>query len=67
MSKFIEEIKNTDCGNFYLTHKELMDMVDEFGKSVINDSLEMFKAGFIKGQRAEKAKNKIKKRQSLTA
>lgn len=63
MSKFIEEIKHIDCGNYYLTYQELIDMADEFGVAVLKDSLEMFKAGFIKGKRAERAEKK--KRQGI--
>lgn len=65
MSKLVEEVKKVDCGNYYLSLRELGELADEFGTAILNDSLAMFKAGFIKGQRAEKARQK--KRQSLTA
>lgn len=66
MSKFVEEVKKVDCGNYYLSLRELEALADEYGNSIINDSIAMFKAGFVKGQRAEKARQK-KKRQSANA
>ncbi len=66
MSSLVEDVKKVDCGNYYLSLQELRALVDEYGDAIVNDSIVMFKAGFIKGQRAEKARNK-KKRQSVNA
>lgn len=64
MSTLVAEVEKVDCGNYYLSVRELNELADKYGDAVINDSIAMFKAGFIKGQRAERARQK-KKRQSL--
>lgn len=66
MSSLVEEVKKVDCGNYYLSLRELQELADEYGNAIVNDSIAMFKAGFVKGQRAEKARQK-KKRQSVNA
>ena len=66
MSKFVEAVEKADCGNYYLSLSELNELADRYGNAIKNDTLAMFKAGFIKGQRAERARQK-KERQSVTA
>ena len=58
MGSLVEEVKKFDCGNYYLSIKELNALADEFGDDILDDSMAMFKAGFIKGQRAERARRK---------
>lgn len=66
MSKLVEAVEKVDCGNYYLSLSELNELADRYGDAIVNDTLAMFKAGFIKGQRAERARQK-KKRQSVIA
>ncbi len=66
MNSLVEEVEKVDCGNYYLSVRELNELANKYGDNIINDSIAMFKAGFIKGQRAEKARQK-RKRQSVNA
>lgn len=60
MANIVEEVKNLDCGEYYLSVSEYLALSAAFGFSIDDAPIEYFKAGFIKGQRAEKARHKTK-------
>ena len=58
MESLIEKAMSVDCGNYYLCCSELMWLAEQCQNNFINVSNILFKIGFLKGQRAEKAKQK---------
>lgn len=64
--RMIENAEKVDCGNYYLRTSELLELAEQCQNNFINGSLILFRIGFMKGQRAEKARQK-KKRQSANA
>ena len=62
----VSEAETVDCGHYVLNSSEIIELANMFDNNFINGSYLLFKIGFLKGQRAEKARHK-KKRQSLTA
>lgn len=63
MESLIRQANEVDCGNYDLHYSELMFLANECGNNFINGSFLLFNIGFLKGQRAERARQK-KKRQS---
>lgn len=66
MENLIRQAKEVDCGNFDLRYSELVFLANECNNNFLNGASLLFKIGFLKGQRAEKAMQK-KKRQSTIA
>lgn len=64
--QLVEKAKEVDCGNYYLKGSEIIELANMCQNNFINGSFILFKIGFLKGQRAEKAKQK-RKRQSANA
>lgn len=62
----IEKAETIDCGNYQLRVSELIELADKCQNNFIDGSFLFFKIGFLKGQRAEIARQK-KKRQSVNA
>ncbi len=62
MSKSVESMikkaEAIDCGNYYLRCSEIMELANLCENNFINGSYILFKIGFLKGQRAEKARKK---------
>ena len=66
MESLIRQANEVDCGNYDLHYSELVFLAEQCNNNFINGSFLLFKIGFLKGQRAEKARKK-KKRQSVIA
>ena len=66
MESLIRQANEVDCGNYDLQYSELVFLAEQCNNNFINGSFLLFKIGFLKGQRAEKARKK-KKRQSVIA
>lgn len=66
MESLIRQAEAVDCGRYDLNYSELAFLTKECNNNFINGSFLLFKIGFLKGQRAEKAKKK-RKRQSTIA
>lgn len=58
MESLIEKAMSVDCGNYCLHYSELIWLAEQCKNNFINGSYILFKIGFLKGQRAEKAKQK---------
>lgn len=65
MSKRLEALVKkamaVDCGNYYLRCSEFLELAEHCQNNFINGSYILFKIGFLKGQRAEKARQKKEK------
>lgn len=61
LQSLIDKAMAVDCGNYYLRCSELLELAEQCQNNFINGSYVLFKIGFLKGQRAEKAKQKKKK------
>lgn len=61
MESLVRKAMAVDCGNYYLRCSELLELAEQCQNNFINGSLVLFKIGFLKGQRAEKARQKKKK------
>jgi hypothetical protein len=66
LESLVKKAVALDCGNYYLRCSELLELAEQCQNNFINGSYILFKIGFLKGQRAEKAKKK-KKRQREAA
>ena len=53
-----EKAEAVDCGNYYLRCSEIIELAERYQNNFINGSYILFKIGFLKGVRSEKAKQK---------
>lgn len=58
MESLVERAMSVDCGNYCLRCSELIWLAEQCQNNFIDGSYILFKIGFLKGQRAEKAKQK---------
>ena len=56
--KMIEDAEKVDVGNYDLRCDELIALAKMYNNNFLNGSFILFKIGFLKGQRAEKARQK---------
>lgn len=56
----IDSVKSTNWSRYCLDYWELMLLVDVYNNNLINGSFDIFRYGFLKGQRAEKARMRKK-------
>lgn len=62
----LKEAEQVDCERYQLYVSDIKYLAKECNNNFINGSYLLFKIGFVKGMRAEKARQK-RKRQSATA
>ena len=65
MESLVRKAMAIDCGNYYLRCSELLELAEQCQNNFINGSFILFKIGFLKGQRAEKARQKRKKKKEV--
>lgn len=58
--KTIEAAEKVDVGNYDLRLNEIIALAKMYNNNFINGSFTLFRIGFLKGQRAEKARQKKK-------
>lgn len=58
MESLIRQAKEVDCGNYGLRCTELMFLAEECNNIFLEGAFLIFRIGFLKGQRAEKARQK---------
>lgn len=56
--RLFEVIESVDTGYYYMETWELLLLSDIYDNNLINGSIDLFNYGFLKGQRAEKARQK---------
>lgn len=65
METLVRKALAIDCGNYYLRTPELLELAEQCQNNFINGSFILFKIGFLKGQSAEKARQKKKKKKEM--
>lgn len=59
--KLFELLEGVDIGNYSPSCSEIMVIASVYDNNAINSCMSFFRLGFVKGQRAEKARQKKKK------
>ncbi|MGI6721052.1 MAG: hypothetical protein ACOX4I_00625 [Anaerovoracaceae bacterium] len=58
--KMLENIEKTDTGRYCMTVSEVRALAEVYNNNMINASYDLFRYGFLKGQRAMRAELKRK-------
>lgn len=63
LENLIKKANEVDCNNYQLKASEIFELMQMYNNDFFSGSLILFKIGFLKGQRAEKARRKRQNRE----
>lgn len=65
LNSLITKAMTVNCDHYYLRCSELLELAEQCHNNFIEGSFILFRIGFLKGQRAERAKQKKKRQKEV--